>query len=274
MRLVFGAICLAFVSFCALAATPPPVTLITWNIERGYDAGDNSDEWPQRKRALQTILESEHPAIFCAQEVTEDQFAFLKKLWPNYEQAGRPDTQAKPERVAIFFDAQRFKLVESGTFWFGETPDQPSPTWDNSPNRCCTWIRLEDRATERNLRIFTAHFPHSHNAQEKCARLLTARIAQIHPEEPMVLCGDFNNGPGSTPWKIIAENGLMNCERAAGFVPGSKTWQFHGKALFCLDGIFASPQWEVKNFRVLNKAIEGIFPSDHFGLAVELHFKP
>lgn len=41
--------------------------------------------------------------------------------------------------MAIFWRTAELELLDKGTFWLSETPDQVSKGWDASYRRTCTW---------------------------------------------------------------------------------------------------------------------------------------
>jgi endonuclease/exonuclease/phosphatase family metal-dependent hydrolase len=52
--------------------------------------------------------------------------------------------------------------------------------------------------------------------------------------------------------------------------PGAFTYHVNGDPRSCCDGVLASPGREVTSWRLLSERYLGIYPSDHYGLAVTL----
>ena len=252
----------------------PALRVLTWNIQYGAETGAQANRWPERKTALKFFLEKERPDLLCVQEALKGQVEFLEKLFPTHRRigVGRDDGADLGEFCAIFFDPKRLKLVESGTFWLGETPEKPCKCWADRHPRICTWARFEDPLKKKTFRLFNTHFPLNPVAGEKAARQLSKRIREQHPEEPLLCVGDFNSGPGGDVWKTLYRTGLRNSEIVAQRKILSRTFHLEGFPTTCIDAIFVSPGWGVADHRVFDKRLEKLFPSDHFGLVADLHF--
>ena len=47
----------------------------------------------------------------------------------------------------IFFLKTGYELLDSGTFWLSDTPDEPSFGPGAAIIRACTWVKLKNRLT-------------------------------------------------------------------------------------------------------------------------------
>jgi len=253
-------------------AIPTPVKIITWNIQYGSDRGGDLNGWPRRKALLRAAVQAARPGILCTQEALAGQIEFLARALPNhsYSGVGRDDGRKRGEHCAIFYEKRRFALLASGTFWLNDTPEKPGRAWGERYNRICTWVRLRDRSSGRAFFVFNTHFPLVAAAREKAARLLVERIAARKPADPVLLTGDFNCPPGSAPWRAFGAAGLFNSAKAAGREPGAATYHKFGFPLLCIDGVFASAEWVARRYEVVTGASKRAYPSDHFGVVVEI----
>lgn len=251
------------------------IKLVTWNIQNGRDEGDGQNGWPQRKHALGSVLEEIEPDILCVQEAFANQVRFLQETLARHDRVGvgRVDGKSEGEHAAIFYRRDRFKRLEGGTFWLSETPEVPSRTWDKDYFRVCTWARFKDVESQKMFRIYNTHFSLIAEAQEKSARLIISRIAEGDAKKSVALCGDFNCGPGGAPWKIFEAVGLINAELAVGGDSLTPTWHRRGVPVFCIDAIFVRGDWRVTAQRVIMDGLDGVFPSDHFGVMATLEFR-
>jgi endonuclease/exonuclease/phosphatase family metal-dependent hydrolase len=247
--------------------------LITWNLLNGDDGGKN--DWPRRKLAMKAALAREKPAIFCTQEALTDQLTFLDATLKGFARSGvgRDDGKEKGEYCAIYFDSGRFKKLGDGTFWLSDTPDTPGKGFDPAYPRICSWVRLQDVKTERTFVVFNTHFPLNPKGRDKGARLIVDKISEISGKDSVILCGDFNCGPESDPWKCFADSKLSHCAALAKRNIQQQTFHKFGFGLMCLDGVLVSAGWTVSEDRVLNQAEEKVYPSDHFGVAVTVTAK-
>ncbi|BCX48381.1 endonuclease [Haloferula helveola] len=180
------------------------LTLCSFNVR--YEAPEDHGwrKWPNRlDRVLRTIRQID-PDVFGVQEALHGQAADLWASLPDYDfhGIGRKDGKREGEYAGIFWKRHRFEPdpAERGTFWLSDYPEMPgSRTWGNDPERCTSWIRLTDRATGRGFYVFNTHWDHrSQYSRERAAPLIASRIdARAHPEEPVVLLGDFNATEGN-----------------------------------------------------------------------------
>jgi len=243
------------------------LSLLNWNIKCGTDRGPLSNGWARRKLALKAALAGERFDILNVQEALQNQLEFIQDCLPHFRRCGvgRTDGAAAGEHCAIFFDRRCFRLEDSGTFWLSLTPEKPSRSFDPPPfpPRVCSWVVLIERHNGTAFRVFNTHFPLSGTARKKSASVLIDQVKRIHPEKPMVLSGDFNSRPGSIPRKTIEASGLRNAGRA-------RSWHIAGRGLVDLDAIYSSSEWTILNHKILRSKINGVHPSDHFGLSAEL----
>ena len=138
------------VIFCCVASlTFGQVTkLMTYNIRLDYPKkGENS--WQQRKVFLTGQLAFHGPDIFGIQEGLPHQVRYIDSILPNYNfvGVGRDDGIAKGEYSAIFFNTDKFEVIQQDTFWLSETPDSVSVGWDAAMERICTYALFQDKKT-------------------------------------------------------------------------------------------------------------------------------
>ena len=121
------------------------------------------DSWEDRIGIVsQTMLDSEADSIG-VQEATPEWMATLKETVGekySFVGVGRDDGANEGEYSAIFYLKDKYKVVESDTFWLSETPDKPSFGWDAACRRVCTWAILEDLQTGKQYLHMNTHFDH------------------------------------------------------------------------------------------------------------------
>lgn len=146
--LVLAALALAGVS----RAETLELKVMTYNI-RTMSIPDGLDNWYLRRSHVAALIASEKPDLFGLQEAYTAQAEYIAKRLEDYEWFGpaREDGKALGERCPIFYRRDRFDLLASGAFWYSETPDRPSKSWDAAFPRLVTWGRFKDRATGREF---------------------------------------------------------------------------------------------------------------------------
>ena len=253
---------------------PEVIRVVTWNILHGTEHGAPWSRfgWPVRKRAFDEVLLATAPEILCVQEALDDQVSGLANLLPEYGRVGvgRDDGQSAGEFCAVFFDRGRLEELGGGTFWLEEPTAEPPRDTFLGPKRICTWVRLRDRRSGGTFRVYNLHSYLTAGARLAAARIMLGRIAQGDPADGVIVTGDFNAVPG-TPDRLLFENaGLESSDVLAGDVPGASTYQFYGIRLKSLDDVLVDRDWRVVARRVLDMKPGNTFPSDHFGVMVDL----
>lgn len=248
------------------------ILIVGWNIQVGRESGLFSNNWAKRKTALRRVLSEETADVYCFQEVLLHQLTFLEQILTNHRHVGvgRDDGKHKGEFCPIFFNREKFVLVDSNTFWLSDAPDSCTYTWDIFFKRICTWAHLQSN-DGLNLFIFNTHFPLNPLAHVKSAKLILTQIQRITKHKAVLLAGDFNCMPQSQTWKLFREFGLEDAETKSGS-NGSLSATFHrlGKPIACIDGILVPDEISVIFHRLLNQSVDGTYPSDHFGTLVSL----
>ncbi|HVR76309.1 MAG TPA: endonuclease/exonuclease/phosphatase family protein [Planctomycetota bacterium] len=262
-------------------ADPAAIRLITWNIHRGQDSGPPWKRlgWRTRKRALQAALGQASPDLLCVQEALPEQVQFLEGVLPTHHRlgVGRDDGRSAGQHCAIYFRRDRFEEISGGTFWLEEPVDEPRPASALGIKRICTWARLRERDSGRVLRLYNAHFPPGppglpgiEGARQSAARVLLAQLAAGDPDDAILLVGDLNASPGSLSRRLFAQAGLADSAALAGKPVGAATFQLYGIRLRPLDAVLVAPRWRVHDHRILDVKPGNTFPSDHFGVVVDL----
>ena len=183
-----------------------PHSIISYNIR--YDNNwDIENSWKIRRNKISQILVQYSPSIIGIQEGLLNQVQYIDSSLINYDYVGvgRDDGKEKGEFCAIYFDTTRYVLLKNSTFWLSETPDTISVGWDAALERICTYGLFKDRITKEEFLVFNTHFDHiGVVAREKSSELILKRINKINRQSlPVILMGDFNSIPNSSPVKEI-----------------------------------------------------------------------
>ena len=175
---------------------------MSYNIK--YDnINDTVNNWNDRKAEMLDLLVEYHPDFIGMQEVLVHQLKYLDKALANckYIGVGRDDGKEKGEFSPILYNTDKFKLLDSNTFWLSNTPDKISVGWDASMERICTYGLFENITSKKKLWVFNTHFDHrGTKARKKSAKLILKKIKQLNLNNlPVVLMGDFNLSPDEKP---------------------------------------------------------------------------
>ena len=155
------------------------VDVMTFNIRNGR-ANDGVNDWTHRQKLVVDVISGYGADIVGLQEAFDFQVDYMAQEMPQYGvyYVGRDDGVKAGESCAIFYRRARYELADSGTFWFSDTPSQPSTHWGNSHLRICSWARLVNKSDGQGLYVYNLHLDHrSQNSREKSAQLLARQEA-------------------------------------------------------------------------------------------------
>ncbi len=195
-------------------APAEPIRAMSFNIRYGT-ANDGRNHWSRRQDLVADTIDRHRPHVLGVQEALEFQLRFLEEAFPEYRRIGvGRDADGGGEHAALFIDAQRFEVVESGTFWLAPESDQPGALgWDAALPRVCTWARLRDRVDDSPLLVLNAHFDHrGERARLESARMIGTRVRQ-EPDTPTLVLGDLNASEGAAPLDALRGSGLRDTFR-------------------------------------------------------------
>lgn len=248
----------------------------TFNV-RWANPDDGEHRWDLRKERLFALLHSWNPDVLGLQEPLLPQLHALRQALPEYDSAavGREDGLSAGEFCPVFYRAARFERLDTGTFWFSETPDLPgSLGWGSRHPRICTWVRLRERDGFA-FYVYNVHWDHeSQRARDQSARLLVERIRRRAVADPVILLGDFNAEAGNSAVARLAVPGSPVPVSVLTPEQRRQTGTFHGftgqTSETPIDHILLSPEWTVTDAEVLRGDGLRPFPSDHFPLAATL----
>ena len=249
------------------------LTVISYNIRQGVaDDGDNS--WEHRRPATIEMLKDKHPDIFGVQEAFDFQISYITDNLPEYESigVGREDGKNSGEHMSIFYNTEVIEMIEWGTFWLSETPEQPSMGWDAACRRTATWALLE-KAGHRFYYVNT-HLDHiGKEAQKNGLALIVDRIDDINPEGyPMVLTGDFNVTPDD-PVLDDLETKMLSARDNAEETDHLGTFNGWGNSDSVIDYIWYSGFASCDRFETVRTQYGNIpYISDHYPVHATLTF--
>ena len=170
------------------------------------------DGWWHRRDALCGLIGFHDFDIFGAQEVCYPQLRYILEALPQYDYVGvgRDDGDRAGEFSPVFYKRERFRLLDSGTFWLAERTDVPGKGWDAACMRICSWGRFEEKDSGRRFWFFNLHMDHRGvEARRQSARLVLSRIGSMCGDEPVILTGDFNVDQNNESYRLLAGSELL-----------------------------------------------------------------
>lgn len=273
------------------------MTVATYNI-RVINRQDSIDGngWTTRCPHIADVIKFHGFDIFGTQEGFRPALDDLKACLPGYEYIGVGcDNGADAGgHNAIFYNTDKFDLLDDGTFWLSETPDTVSFGWDAAYRRVCTWGKFRHRDSGDTFVYFNLHMDHIGKvAPGESAKLIVGKIKELRGQFPAILSGDFNVDQDSECYRIISDSGLLNDAYDTAALRYIKTSTFNNydpAGLFMtengdiqrIDHMFFSPEFNVKKYGVLTNTYRSQnpdstttarVPSDHYPVMVVVELK-
>jgi endonuclease/exonuclease/phosphatase family metal-dependent hydrolase len=281
-RFVLGVVAAGLLAVASVAAEAP-LKVMTFNI-RYATAPDGENSWNKRKELLLSVVRKFDPDLLGTQETLASQADYLTANLSDHTLVGvgREDGKRGGEFSALLFRTGRFTMVDSGTFWLSETPDEPgSKGWDSSLPRIVSWARLKDRSdANREFYYLNTHWDHRGNqARIESGKLIRGWLTEHAAKKPIILTGDFNVNEDHEGYQaLVSESGrgprLTDVYRQVHPKPraeestfGNFTGNRRGKRI---DFILATPDFTAGQATIVHTNDNGRYPSDHYPVTAVL----
>ncbi len=183
----------------------------------------------------------------------------------------------KGEYSAVFYLKDKYKLIDSGTFWLSPTPDEVSKGWDAQFPRICTWAVLENKKTEDRYIHLNSHFDHvGEEARSQSIKIICEK-SQEYEDLPAVFTADMNVREGSDNYKEIAENSIFKdtkytAENTMDYLTFHDRFPEKNEGRV-IDYCFANDKFKAITYGVVTESPSENYVSDHFPVYADLAFK-
>ena len=225
------------------------------------------------------VIRNQDADLVGLQEALDFQIEEILAAAPSYASigVGRDDGAARGELSAILFRKNRYRIAESGTFWFSDSPATPgSKSWGNNITRICTWARLIDH-DGRGLYHYNVHLDHeSQPSRERSTALLIQRIeTRTVPADPVIVTGDFNVGEKNPALATVIGpfvdtfRAVHPHEQSAGTFTAFEFGKLDGEKI---DYVLVQPGTEVLDAEIVRYSRDRRYPSDHFPVVARFRF--
>lgn len=236
-------------------------------------------EYNKRKNIVPLLIMEYSPDSVGIQECTHQWYENLTKTLTDYEFIGvgrdTGDTSADcGEMSAILFKKDKFTLVDSGTFWLSDTPDEVSQGWDGACRRICTWVILEDKVTGEQFAHVNTHLDHEGPEARVNGSKMVKDFA-LEFDMPTVVTGDFNLKKDTDLYKGIVDGGLWDTQDKTEDTMNGKTYHDYkgGEEGLPIDFIFVNEKVsEVLKYRIVRDKYNGKHSSDHYPIYADMKF--
>lgn len=252
--------------------------IMTYNIRLDV-ASDGENAWPNRKDYFTSQIQFYSPDIFGVQEATPGQVTDIALALSNYNKFGiGREEGGLGEACTIYYKKDRFKVLDSNTFWLSETPNVVSRGWDAACNRVCTYGLFKDLKTKKTFYVFNLHLDHMGEvARVKGVQLALSKMKELNTKNyPAFLMGDFNSEPETAQIteikKVMDDTKDVSKEKPFGPSGTFNDFKHNEPVTLLLDYIFISKNsgLTVQKHAVLSDSKDLKYPSDHLPVLIEI----
>lgn len=275
IKIIVSVLTLLFVSYSFYGQN---LKMMTYNIRLDV-ASDGENAWPNRKDFFTSQIQFYSPDIFGVQEATPNQVIDIASVLSDYNKFGiGREEGGTGEACTIYYKKDRFKVLESNTFWLSETPNLVSRGWDAACNRVCTYGLFKDLKTKQTFWVLNIHLDHiGEEARIKGVQLVLSKMKELNTKKyPAFLMGDFNSEP-NTPQiseikKVMDDTRDISQEKPFGPAGTFNNFNHNQPVTLLIDYIFISKnsKLKIKKHAVLSDSKDLKYPSDHLPVLIEI----
>lgn len=250
--------------------------VMSYNLRCLNPMDNGKKSWFYRADLIIDSIEKEQPGVVGFQEATKWQYDYLCDTMKGYDSIiTYRDDAFNSEGCPVFFRSDLYTLIDKGSFWLSETPEEMSKDWGAACYRICSYAILKDNATSKEFVVFNTHLDHvSDTARINGIKVVLDKINEFG-SRPAVLMGDLNAEESSETYKNATTN-FLDTKYLTENTMTSCTYQNWGSELGsdCIDYVLISKTgFKVNSYKVVTETYDGVYTSDHFPLSVSLSFE-
>lgn len=246
------------------------LNVISFNIRYTNDPGGHSIK--ERAPRLKQVISQYDADLIGFQECRP---AWWPYIWADYSKEydifNRYRAFDESESSPILWKKDKFECVDSGYFWLSDTPTVESKGWDRTGcYRMCVWVNLKHRQTGKVFTFMNTHFGFGEQCQLDSVELIHKYNLEVS-SYPTFITGDFNMMRQFPSYERITS--YYTDVNAATVNDPRNT--YHGYSLTehaaaLIDYCFVSDEIKPLTYERLDQLVDGKFPSDHYGIRVEI----
>ena len=246
------------------------IKVISFNIRCADDKNGHTRD--ERAPRLMAAIKSRDPDVIGIQEfIPKWEVHFEDGLSADYEMFNKYRCEKWVEGTPIFWKRDKFDCLKRGYFWLSDTPEVMSDGWDNlGYKRICTYAVLRFKESCETFTFMNTHFGFGDECQVKSARLIYEYALKIS-DYPTFITGDFNMTPESLGYAEMTKNFVdLNAVTAKDSRPTYHDYKPEEGTGQHIDYCFYRAGAKGISRERIDDTFDGRFPSDHYGLNVEL----
>lgn len=231
-----------------------------------------------RSQLICSALEQYAPDSFGVQEATQEWLDILGEKLSDYASVSQMrDGKKSSEASAVFYLKDKYTLVDSGTIWLSDTPDEFASKFTLSfCPRIATWATLQNKATGEIYTHINTHLDHVlESVRVKQINVLKSKVEELKAKGyPVVCTGDFNTKEGADAYNEM-KNCLLDSKYLAKNSDDGATFLNYGKNIFetrPIDFVFVSEGTDVETYKIIDEKIGDMYLSDHAAICADVRF--
>ena len=252
------------------------VTVVSSNVRCWSPTDFFRKSWFYRAPLLMKTIAPLCPDIIGFQEVTPMHYSYLTKVLKGYDSVIEyRDDSPLHEACPVFYSTGRFDLVDKGSFWLSETPEEMSKDWGAACYRICSYVILAQKSDGKRLAVFNTHLDHiSDEARINGIKVVLDKM-KAFGDLPSILMGDLNADESSETYasatavfddaKYIAKD----CAKGVTFHNWGKELDRENIDYFML----SKGDFDVSRYSTVEDTYDGVYPSDHFPITFSFVLK-
>ncbi|WP_067151567.1 endonuclease/exonuclease/phosphatase family protein [Pseudotamlana agarivorans] len=270
------------------------LNVMTYNVLN--DKGQTgSRQWSTRRVSLVNLINRHNPDFIGVQEAFLHQTKFIKdqtslSYFGYGTESGKSESNSPaPDEILnpIFYNSDRFVLLEKGVFWLSNEPDTPNVGFGEGTSdthfRNCVWGKFKENVeNSKFIYIFNNHFSLNDDIRKQQATLLMNKVEDIIKEgSSVIVLGDFNSDPNRDTSYNILTNKIMpthfiDSKNVSQTSPSGPSYTKTGMEVGPLtsgekiDHVFTRNVTSCSAYKVITDYEGNYYPSDHFPVLTTL----
>ena len=246
--------------------------VISFNIRCCDD--ENGNSIAERAPRLNNVISHYDADLIGFQEYTPKWEKPIREYFGDkYENFNKYRAETQRESSPILWRKNKFECLKTGYFWLSDTPEVESRGWDELYNcfRMCVYVILQEKKSKKIITFMNTQFGFGDNGQIKSVQLIDEYCKKIS-SYPTFIIGDFNMTPDCPAYTVMSErftdvnaatdNDLRTTYHA--YNPEGMTTNEH------IDYCFINPKIRPISQKIIDDKVDGMFPSDHYGLYIKI----
>ena len=257
------------------AAAAEELYVGTYNVRNQNSSDTNAGNgWETRRTYLINFVNAQRPDLLGVQEAVYSQVNDLLNGLKGYGYigVGRTDGGTSGEYSAIFYRKERMAVINSGTFWLSETPNQPSNGFPQSGGsttykRICTWGKFYDKVAGSIVYHFNTHMDLDETNRIQSYYLIKNMVEEIAgTDAPVFISGDYNDNQFQDAYNLFdSDADLFDSYKVCKqrFITNGTSPGFDA-------GVYSTVSGELR--RIDHIFVTGSFDVEHYGVLTPCYY--